>query len=89
MAGLMVVELHDQAKRILKENLNSPQSMETSPQRIDIYFKWRDDPPEAFQATACHQIIGPNLYSQSKNCRGTWSGFLLALIAKAQHAVQG
>ncbi len=34
MAGLMVVELHDRAKRILKKNLNSPQSMETSPQRI-------------------------------------------------------
>jgi hypothetical protein len=41
----------------------------------------------ASRATARHQIIGPNLYSESKTCRRTWLEFLWASSQKTQHAL--
>src|SRR5688572_27181517 len=74
MASLMVVELRDRAKQILKENLNFPKSMETY--LSALHFKWWDlsSPGPFSRATARHQIIGPNLYSEAKTCRRSgWS----------------
>ena len=82
MAGLMVIELHDRAKRILKENLNSLQSMEPSAYSA-LYFKWCDDPPAAFQSSQ-----GSSLDHESQfvlaiaNLSENRVGFLVALIAK-------
>ena len=64
MAGLMVVELHDRAKRILKKHLNFLNQWR--PHLSASYFKWCDDPPEAFQ-------------SSHGSASDHWSQFVLAI----------